>query len=37
MEVDDWDSEGRQDAGSNDAMPGSSLEDSLLFESKRHS
>ncbi|XP_072527603.1 tetratricopeptide repeat protein 17 [Salminus brasiliensis] len=34
VEVEDWDSsaEGRQHAGNGDAMPGSALEDSLLFE-----
>ncbi|KAL7831000.1 hypothetical protein SRHO_G00305020 [Serrasalmus rhombeus] len=32
VEVEDWGTEGRQDRGNSDAMPGSALEDSLLFE-----
>lgn len=34
IEVEDWESEERPETGNADAMPGSALKDSLLFESK---
>lgn len=34
IEVEDWESEDRSETGNTDAMPGSALKDSLLFESK---
>lgn len=34
IEVKDWESEERQETGNQNAMPGSALKDSLLFESK---
>lgn len=32
--MEDWESEERQETGTTDAMPGTALKDSLLFESK---
>lgn len=34
IEVEDWESEERSETGNTDAIPGSALKDSLLFESK---